>query len=81
MPREKTKIFWILPNSYLNFMIEECKRKDRTQENLTKVRKFLFIIFIYFNEFYLKRSKVTCLELKQNWNGNLLFSIKLIRVS
>lgn len=30
MPREKSKVFWVLPNSYLNFMIEECKRNEET---------------------------------------------------
>lgn len=41
MPREKTKVFWILPNAYLNFMIDECKKSPKS-ENLTKVNFLQF---------------------------------------
>jgi len=43
MPREKTQIFWTLPNDYVNIMIEDFKRKkceengDQNEDNILKV--------------------------------------------
>ena len=43
MPRERTKIFWTLPNNYMNIMIEDFMRKkfkdngDDNESNILKV--------------------------------------------
>lgn len=36
MPREKTKIFWILPNEYLNGIIEETLQSQKCKDDKDK---------------------------------------------
>lgn len=44
MPREKTKIFWRIPNEYLNYLIEnfELKKYEKEPIKATFIKLYLF---------------------------------------
>lgn len=51
MPREKTKVFWVLPNSYVNQLIEESLKSKKNKEFPDKIEKvFIFWKSLFFYE-------------------------------
>lgn len=46
MPREKTKVFWILPNEYLNGVIEETLQMPKGKDDKNK-KVFIFNFVFY----------------------------------